>query len=57
LVGGGGGCGIAPAAAANDPGRHPWGMAVMRERAAAIGGEMRVEALQRGTRIVVEVAA
>lgn len=51
------GRGIERTAAANDPVRHPWGMAVMRERAAAIGGEMRIEALERGTRIVVEVAA
>ena len=51
------GRGIARTAAANDPVRHPWGMAVMRERAIAIGGQMRIETLERGTRIVVEVAA
>jgi len=48
------GCGIAPAA--NDAESMGWGMAVMRERAAAVGGAMRVESPGRGTRIVVEVA-
>ncbi len=48
------GCGIAPAA--NDTETLGWGMAVMRERAAAVGGAMRVESRDRGTRIVVEVA-
>jgi signal transduction histidine kinase len=51
------GRGIGPAPAANDPGPAGWGMAVMRERAAAVGGEMRVERPGKGTRIVVEVAA
>ena len=44
-------------AAANDPAESSWGMAVMRERAVAVGGAMRVESPGRGTRIVVEVAA
>ncbi len=39
-----------------DPGAGTWGMAVMCERAAAVGGAMRVEFPGRGTRIVVEVA-
>jgi len=51
------GCGIDAAAAANDPAGSSWGMAVMRERAVAVGGAMRVESPGRGTRIVVEVAA
>ncbi|MGQ0656063.1 MAG: CHASE domain-containing protein [Betaproteobacteria bacterium] len=51
------GRGMAATTAANDPARPAWGMAVMRERAMAVGGEMRVEVLERGTRIVVEVAA
>jgi signal transduction histidine kinase len=42
--------------AANDPDSSGWGMAVMRERAAAVGGAMRIEYPERGTRIVVEVA-
>lgn len=42
--------------AANDSETLGWGMAVMRERAAAVGGAMRVELPGRGTRIVVEVA-
>jgi signal transduction histidine kinase len=45
------------AAAANDPAGSSWGMAVMRERAVAVGGAMRVESPGRGTRIVVEVAS
>ena len=45
------------AAAANDPAESSWGMAVMRERAVAVGGAMRVESPGRGTRIVVEVYA
>ena len=49
------GCGIS--SAANDAEAIGWGMAVMRERAAAVGGAMRVESRERGTRIVVEVAA
>jgi signal transduction histidine kinase len=49
------GHGIAPAA--NDAEALGWGMAVMRERAAAVGGAMRVESSGRGTRIVVDVAA
>jgi signal transduction histidine kinase len=48
------GCGLARAA--NDAESVGWGMAVMRERAAAVGGAMRVESPGRGTRIVVEVA-
>lgn len=48
------GCGIAPAA--NDAEVLGWGMAVMRERAAAVGGAMHVESPGRGTRVVVEVA-
>lgn len=51
------GRGIAPAPAANDPGPAGWGMAVMRERAAAIGGTLRVATSGSGTRIVVEVAS
>ncbi|MGH8675066.1 MAG: CHASE domain-containing protein, partial [Burkholderiales bacterium] len=51
------GRGIGPASAANDPGPAGWGMAVMRERAAAVGGAMRVESPGQGTRIVVEVGA
>jgi signal transduction histidine kinase len=51
------GRGFDATAAANDPGARTWGMAVMRERAAAVGGAMRVESPGRGTRIVVEVAA
>jgi signal transduction histidine kinase len=51
------GRGMGVTQAANDPAKVAWGMAVMRERAVAVGGEMRVEALERGTRIVVEVAA
>jgi two-component system sensor histidine kinase UhpB len=43
--------------AANDPGRTSWGMAVMRERALAVGGAVRVESPGQGTRIVVEVSA
>jgi signal transduction histidine kinase len=49
------GRGVPASAAAND-GPPGWGMAVMRERAFAVGGAMRVESLARGTRIVVEVA-
>ena len=48
------GRGIAPAA--NDAESVGWGMAVMRERAAAVGGAMHVESAGRGTRVVVEVA-
>ena len=52
------GRGIDATAAANDPGgASTWGMAVMRERAVAVGGAMRVESPGRGTRIVVEVDA
>jgi signal transduction histidine kinase len=47
------GRGIVPAA--NDSEEIGWGMAVMHERATAIGGAMRVESHGRGTRIVVEV--
>ncbi len=43
--------------AANDAGTAGWGMAVMRERAVAVGGSMRVECPGQGTRIVVEVAS
>lgn len=49
------GRGIAPAA--NDAESQGWGMAVMRERAAAVGGAMSVESTGPGTRVVVEVAA
>lgn len=49
------GRGIGPAA--NDAETVGWGMAVMRERAAAVGGAMHVESAGRGTRVVVEVAA
>lgn len=49
------GRGLAPAA--NDSESIGWGMAVMRERAAAVGGAMHVDASAPGTRIVVEVAA
>ena len=51
------GRGIRSAPDATDPGPAGWGMAVMRERAEAVGGAMRVEHPKRGTRIVVEVAA
>jgi signal transduction histidine kinase len=51
------GRGMVGTSAANDPARPAWGMAVMRERAMAVGGEMRIESLAHGTRIVVEVAA
>lgn len=50
------GRGIDAIAAANDPGARTWGMAVMRERAVAVGGAMRVESPGHGTRIVVDVA-
>ena len=50
------GRGIEATTAANDAGTTGWGMAVMRERAVAVGGKMRVESPGRGTRIVVEVA-
>ena len=50
------GRGIAPSAA-NDPAPPGWGMAVMRERAAAVGGAVRVASSGSGTRIIVEVAA
>jgi signal transduction histidine kinase len=49
------GRGIVPAA--NDSEDLGWGMAVMHERAAAVGGLMRVESQGKGTRIVVEVGA
>jgi signal transduction histidine kinase len=49
------GRGVVPAA--NDIEALGWGMAVMRERAAAVGGAMRIESSRRGTRIVVEVGA
>jgi signal transduction histidine kinase len=49
------GRGVAPAA--NDAEEQGWGMAVMRERAAAVGGTMRVESPGRGTRVVVEVGS
>ena len=48
------GRGIAPKAA-NDPGVSSWGMAVMRERAAAVGGAVRVDSSRGGTRVIVEV--
>jgi len=51
------GRGIDATVAANDPGARTWGMAVMRERAVAVGGAMRVESAGRGTRIVVELRA
>jgi two-component system sensor histidine kinase UhpB len=51
------GRGIEATTAANDAGTVGWGMAVMRERAVAVGGSMRVECPGQGTRIVVEVAA
>jgi two-component system sensor histidine kinase UhpB len=52
------GLGMRAAPAANDPGREGgWGMAAMRERAEAVGGALRVERPERGTRIVVEVAS
>ncbi|MSQ50925.1 MAG: hypothetical protein EXR28_03450 [Betaproteobacteria bacterium] len=49
------GQGAPRAAAANDPDTSGWGMAVMRERAAAVGGALRVEHAGRGMRIVVEI--
>jgi signal transduction histidine kinase len=48
------GRGMVQPRAAND-GSGGWGMAVMRERAVAVGGEMRIEHPGRGTRIVVDV--
>jgi len=51
------GRGIQATTAANDAGTAGWGMAVMRERAVAVGGAMRVECPGQGTRIIVEVAA
>jgi signal transduction histidine kinase len=51
------GRGIEATTAANDAETAGWGMAVMRERAVAVGGSMRVECPGQGTRIVVEVAA
>jgi signal transduction histidine kinase len=51
------GKGIRTPPAANDPGPAGWGMAVMRERAAAVGGAVRVDSPGRGTRIIVEVAS
>jgi signal transduction histidine kinase len=50
------GRGLAPSAA-NDPAPPGWGMAVMRERAAAVGGAVHVASSDSGTRIIVEVAA
>jgi len=50
------GRGIVPAAA-NDTAPPGWGMAVMRERAAAVGGAVRVASSGSGTRVTVEVAA
>ncbi|MGQ0546481.1 MAG: ATP-binding protein, partial [Betaproteobacteria bacterium] len=50
------GRGIDATTAANDPGGGGWGMAVMRERALAVGGTVRVESPGRGARVVVEVA-
>ena len=49
------GRGASSRVAANDPGSGGWGMAVMHERAAAVGGVMRIEHPGQGTRIVVEV--
>ena len=49
------GRGMPEKAAANDPGTPGWGMAVMRERAVAVGGDLRIESLGQGTRIVVEI--
>lgn len=50
------GQGVGRSKAANDPDvTSGWGMAVMRERAAAVGGAMRVEHPGQGTRVVVEV--
>jgi signal transduction histidine kinase len=51
------GRGIQATTAANDAATAGWGMAVMRERAVAVGGAMRVECPGQGTRIVVEVAS
>ena len=48
------GRGIAPSAA-NDPAPPGWGMAVMRERAAAVGGAVRVASSGAGTRVIVEI--
>ena len=52
------GVGMNPAVG-NDPDiRRGWGMLMMQERAAALGGEMRVESEPgRGTRVVVECKA
>ena len=52
------GRGIAPRPAANDPGpAGGWGMAVMRERAAAVGGAVRFVSSGSGTRVIVEVSS
>ncbi|MBI3371626.1 MAG: CHASE domain-containing protein [Betaproteobacteria bacterium] len=51
------GRGVLPVHGANDRPHAGWGMAVMRERAEAVGGGMRVECPRKGTRIIVEVAA
>lgn len=51
------GRGIDPLPGANDGSHAGWGMAVMRERAEAVGGAMRVECTPGGTQIIVEVAA
>ena len=50
------GCGFDPASSEQATNHHGWGLMIMRERAEAVGGEVRVESgAGRGTRIVVEV--
>lgn len=51
------GRGIGPLPGAGEGSHAGWGMAVMRERAEAVGGAMRVECAPGGTQIIVEVAA
>ncbi len=50
------GCGFDPAASEQTTNHHGWGLMIMRERAEAVGGQVRVEsAAGRGTRVVVRV--
>jgi signal transduction histidine kinase len=44
-----------PRGAAKGNGNGGWGLPMMRERAEAVGGRLRVENLDPGTRIVVEI--
>jgi PAS domain S-box-containing protein len=48
------GCGFDPSAARRPARDHGWGLMIMKERAAALGGELTVESAPgRGTRIIV----